>query len=182
MGGVEPPIFGLTGRRLTVWPHRIISVRTVGFEPTISCSRGTRNARLSHVLNLESAQPELNRHLLHGKQVRYHYAMSACRTTKLSKIQEHREGLEPSSPHDHPSGGARCGVFAAGSPVLVLQVGPEGLEPSPARLRAGDAATNTSVPSIESARWESNPRPASYKDAALTTELRASRASRAGGI
>ena len=23
VGGIEPPIFGLTGRRLTVWPHRI---------------------------------------------------------------------------------------------------------------------------------------------------------------
>ncbi len=34
---------------------------------------------------------------------------------------------------------------------------------------------------IESARWESNPRPASYKDAALTTELRARSSSRAGG-
>ena len=124
----------------------------------------------------QSAQRELNPRLLHGKQVRYHYAMSACRTTKLSKIQEHREGLEPSSPH------YECGVFAAGSPVLVFQVGLEGLEPSPNRLRAGHAATNTSVPSIESARWESNPRPASYKDAALTTELRASSASRAGGI
>jgi hypothetical protein len=101
--------------------------------------------------------------------------MGAWLEAELSKTQEHREGLEPSSPH------YESGVFAARSPVLVLQVGPEGLEPSPARLRAGDAAANTSVPSIESARWESNPRPASYKDAALTTELRASSASRAGG-
>ena len=56
--GIEP-----ASRRLTVaFPyqhrtHRIMSlsvrlapVRTVGFEPTISCSRGTRNTRLSHVL------------------------------------------------------------------------------------------------------------------------------------
>ena len=50
VGGIEPPIFGLTGRRLTVWPHRIMSVRTAGFEPAISCSRGTRNTRLSYVL------------------------------------------------------------------------------------------------------------------------------------
>jgi hypothetical protein len=77
--------------------------------------------------------------------------MGAWLEAELSKTQEHREGLEPSSPH------YESGVFAARSPVLVLQVGPEGLEPSPARLRAGDAAANTSVPSIESARWESNP-------------------------
>ena len=31
-------------------PHHIKSVRTVGFEPTISCSRSTRNTRLSYVL------------------------------------------------------------------------------------------------------------------------------------
>ncbi len=47
---------------------------------------------------------------------------------------------------------------------------------------AGSAAANTLVPCccLQSARWESNPRPASYKDAALTAELRASE-SRAGG-
>ncbi len=45
VGGIEPPIIGLTGRRLTVRPHRIISVRTAGFEPAISCSRGTRNGQ-----------------------------------------------------------------------------------------------------------------------------------------
>ena len=39
------------------------------------------------------------------------------------------------------------------------------------RVRAGDAASNTLVPSMESAWWESNPRPASYKDAALTAVL-----------
>ena len=50
MGGVEPPIVSLTGSRLTTRPHRIVSVRTVGLEPTISCSRGTRNTRLSYVL------------------------------------------------------------------------------------------------------------------------------------
>lgn len=66
--------------------------------------------------------------------------MGAWMEAELSKTQEHREGLEPSSPH------YESGVFAAGSPVLVLQVEPEGLEPSPARLRAGDAAANTSVP------------------------------------
>ena len=55
-----------------------------------------------------------------------------------------------------------------------FSVGPEGLEPSPARLRAGDAAANTLVPSIESARRESNPRLGAYKAPALTAELRAS--------
>jgi hypothetical protein len=61
-------------------------------------------------------------------------------------------------------------------------VGPEGLEPSPAWVRTRDAAANTSIPffCFQSARRELNPRPAPYKDAALTVELRASE-SRAGG-
>ena len=56
------------------------------------------------------------------------------------------------------------------------EVGPEGLEPSPAWVRTRDAAANTSIPLVcfQSARWESNPRLTSYKDAALTAELRAS--------
>jgi hypothetical protein len=67
----------------------------------------------------------------------------------------------------------------------LLSVGPEGLEPSPTRLRAagypapgsagaGSAAANTLILCFMLARWELNPRPASYKDAALTAELRAS--------
>ena len=46
-GGVEPPIVALTGRRLTVGPHRSKksieqTVRAAGFEPAISCSRSRR--------------------------------------------------------------------------------------------------------------------------------------------
>jgi hypothetical protein len=66
-------------------------------------------------------------------------------------------------------------------------MGPEGFEPSPARLRAGDAALTPQSQIVSSclclfqlARRELNPRPASYKDAALTAELRAS--SWVGGI
>ena len=57
----------------------------------------------------------------------------------VKESREHRVGLEPTSP---PYEG---GVFAAGRPVL-HGVGPEGLEPSPNRLRAGCAAAKTSVP------------------------------------
>ena len=44
-GGVEPPIVALTGRRLTVGPHRYRTrgqVGMAGFEPAISCSRSRR--------------------------------------------------------------------------------------------------------------------------------------------
>ncbi len=57
--GIEPA----SGRVTTVCPyqhehHRIIhSVRMAGFEPAISCSRRTRNTRLSHTLKVLSVPP-----------------------------------------------------------------------------------------------------------------------------
>ena len=59
------------------------------------------------------------------------------------------------------------------------EVGPVGIEPTSSGLRDRCITVSATVP-IQSARWELNPRPASYKDAALTVELRASE-SRAGG-
>ena len=57
-------------------------------------------------------------------------------------------------------------------------VGPDGLEPSPAWVRARYAAANTLIPCFvaclcQSARKESNLRPGPYKSPALATELRA---------
>ena len=76
------------------------------------------------------------------------------RRPNCQRDREHRVGLEPTSPH------YGCGVLAAGRPVhAIIRVGPEGLEPSPAWLRARRAAANTLVPidlPIESAREESN--------------------------
>ena len=88
--------------------------------------------------------------------------------TRTRVTADHRFGWSP-----------QCEILAARRPVLFTiyqSVEPEGLEPSPAWLRARDAAANTLVPSRfkQSARRELNPRPASYKDAALTVELRAS--------
>ena len=54
-----------------------MQVRTAGFEPAISCSRSTRNTRLSYVLLLESAQRELNPHFRHGKAAGCRYIMGA---------------------------------------------------------------------------------------------------------
>ena len=58
-------------------------------------------------------------------------------------------------------------------------MGPVGIEPTSSGLRDRCITLSATVPN-QSARWELNPRPASYKDAALTVELRASE-SRAGG-
>ena len=58
----------------------------------------------------------------------------------------HRAGLEPTSPR------YRCGVLAAGQPVLISSVGSEGLEPSPGGLRIRCAAANTLIPFSASLR------------------------------
>jgi hypothetical protein len=72
---------------------------------------------------------------------------------------------------------------AVSSPLddqCVCSVGLVGIEPTSSGLRDRCITLSATIP-FQSARWELNPRPASYKDAALTAELRAS-ASRAGGI
>ena len=140
---------------------------------TISCSRSTRNTRLSHVLKSQSAQRESNPHIRHGKAVGCRYIMGAWLEAEIVKDQEHREGLEPTSPH------YGCGVFAARRPVLVFQWD-RWDRTHIIRLRDRGCAAVYHSPVVQSARWELNPRPASYKDAALTVELRASE-SRVGG-
>ena len=154
--------------------YRGITVRTAGFEPAISCARGTRNARLSHILiqrerpaGVEPALPPWQ-----GSRLPLHHGRLSV-TTKLSNSKS----TGPDSNRRHRITGAESWPL---DDQCLLSVGPEGLEPSPARLRAGNAAANTLILCFMLARWELNPRPASYKDAALTAELRAS-ASRAGG-
>ena len=166
----------LTGRsptRTDTGPTAI-KVRTAGFEPAISCSRNTRNTRLSYVLftqerpaGVEPALPPWQ-----GDRLPLHHGrVVVCR---IVKEQEHRERLELSSPH------YGCGILAAGRPVpSIASVGPEGLEPSPGGLRVRCAAANTLIPSSpfltrrEWARRESNPQSDPYKRPALTVELRA---------
>ena len=166
--GIEPA----SGRLTAAYPyqhgsHRKIKVRTAGFEPAISCARGTRNPRLSHVLKnerpagIEPALPPWQ-----GSRLPLHHGRLSV-TTKLSNS----ESTGPDSNRRHRITGAESWPL---DDQCLLSVGPEGLEPSPARLRAGNAAANTLVLGLQLARWELNPRPASYKDAALTAELRAS--------
>jgi hypothetical protein len=156
-----------------------MTLRTAGFEPAISCSRGTRNARLSHVLILIAAatrerpagvEPALPP--WQGGRLPPHHGRFVL-AAELSNSREHQEGLEPSSPH------YGCGILAAGRPVLFILVGPVGIEPTSSGLRDRCIALSATVP-LQSARKESNPRPDPYKRPALTVELRAA-ASGAGG-
>ena len=93
---------------------------------------------------------------------------------RIVNEQEHREGVEPPSPH------YESGIFATGLSVQsIASVGPEGLEPSLGGLRVRCAAANTLIPFSplltrrEWARRESNPQSDPYKRPALTVELRA---------
>lgn len=72
--------------------------------------------------------------------------MGAWLEAELSKTQEHREGLEPSSPP------YESGVFAARSPGLVFQVGPVGLEPTSTGLRDRCIASSATTPLSVGAR------------------------------
>ena len=96
-----------------------------GFEPAVSCSRNTRNTRLSYILpasprrimfvvkitveddsleTLKSAQRELNPHFRHGKATGCRYIIGALWCAELSKIKS--TGWE-SNP--------RCRLTSAGS-------------------------------------------------------------------
>jgi hypothetical protein len=146
VGGIEPPIIGLTGRRLTVWPHRIMSVRTAGIEPAFSCSptnlRSVPDAgcQTSPRPDSQSAQWESNPHFRHGKAVGCHYIMGAWLDAGLSKIESTGRDSNPrrritgavSWPLDH-----QC---------LLLSVGPVGIEPTPAGLKVRCAASYTTTP------------------------------------
>ena len=86
-----------------------------------------------------SAQRELNPHIRHGKAVGCRYIMG---TSSRRRIVKESEGTgRGSKPRDRITGAVslplddRC--------TRTIRVGPEGPEPSPARLRAGCAAANT---------------------------------------
>ena len=176
VAGIEPAT-----RRLTAaYPyqhgsHRIMSGRTVGFEPTISCFRSRRNGRAfprpesqERPAGVEPALPpwQGGRLPLHHGRLVGNQVVKDRESTGRDSNPRRRITKAVSSPLDH-----RC---------LLLSVGLVGIEPTSSGLRDRCIALSATIP-VQSARWESNPRLASYKDAALTTELRASSASRAGG-
>jgi hypothetical protein len=115
-----------------------------GFEPALSCSRSRRIGQaFPHPESFRSptsAQRESNPHVRHGKAVGCRYIMGTVTVPRIVK--------EPRAP-----GGTRTHVAALRVRCLrrwttsaCIGVGPEGLEPSPNRLRAGRSAARTSVP------------------------------------
>ena len=73
--------------------------------------------------------------------------MGAKNRTKLSKIAEHRLGLEPRPTAEMPPE-LRVRPPCRETTSAYLSVGSEGLEPSPTWLRARRAAANTLIPSF----------------------------------
>ena len=88
---------------------------------------------------IKSAQRESNPRFRHGKAAGYLYIMGACVAAELSKTKS-----------TGPDSNRRRRITGAESSPLddqcLLSVGSEGLEPSPVRLRAGDAAASTLIP------------------------------------
>ena len=85
--------------------------------------------------------------------------MGAWLEARLSKIESTGRDSNP----------RRRITGAVSSPLddQCLSVGPVGIEPTSSGLRDRCITLSATVPN-QSARWELNPRPASYKDAALT--------------
>ena len=76
---------------------QFMSVSVAGFEPTISCARGTRISRLSHTLMIARGPPqtthctqrESNPHIRPGETVRCRYVIGAFVLAELSKSKSH---------------------------------------------------------------------------------------------
>jgi hypothetical protein len=95
--GIEPSLVGLTGRRLTVWPHRNVQSGRLDLNQRFRAP-ATNPIKLRLIgrcpaeyqafprPEFQSAQWESNPHFRHGKAVGCHYIMGACLATKLSKI------------------------------------------------------------------------------------------------
>src|SRR5207244_11655396 len=97
------------------------SVSAAGFEPAFSCSQSTRTSHFSHT-------PMMPAHGVCGL------------------LSERPAGVEPALP---PWQGSRLPLHhgrVEHNRIVKHPVGPEGLEPSPSRLRAGHAAANTLIP------------------------------------
>lgn len=148
------------------------TIEVAGFEPAISWTRNRRISQLSHTsdatldgyaltirpkqtskkrincvkTNQSSAQRESNPHFRHGKAVGFRYIMGTDADAELSKKGRQGTGWD-SNPRRRITGAGssplddRCGR----SPE---EMRPEGLEPSPAWLRARGSASRASVPRV----------------------------------
>lgn len=78
---------------------------------------------LSCFLSVKSAQRESNPHFRLGKAAGCRYIMGALQVCRIVKDQEHRVGVEPTSPR------YECGILATGRPVRFCQWDQRDLNP-----------------------------------------------------
>ena len=165
VAGIEPAFVSLTASRLTIGPHRIgLRAGQPGTQTVVRV--GSRTVK--HPAGVEPAPPPWRDGTLplrHGCVKSWPNCQRAiqspiARLTFMSAIIRFREGKN-SNP--------RCRITGAVSwplndQCLLFALGPDGLEPSLARVRAECAATNTSIPETHHRRnqWgrgDSNPHP-----------------------
>ena len=180
--GIEPAVFSLTGRRLTVWlrRNRMIKAPDHGLAAVPGVEPGTIAAMV--------LPPWQGDQLASGQSVpgcRYIMGASGelnCQRTKSTGPESNRRYRMTNAARRCPvRSPCRWTTSACQRVAVFVVLGPEGLEPSPTWLRARHAATSTLIPfsyrfvsRAKLARRESDSRPVSYKDTAPTTELRAS--------
>jgi hypothetical protein len=115
-----------------------------GFEPALSCSRSRRIGQAfphpESPRSPTSAQRESNPHVRHGEAVGYRYIMGTIAVPRIVK-----ERRAPGGTRTHVAA-LRGRSLRRWTTSACIGVGPEGLEPSPNRLRAGRSAARTSVP------------------------------------
>ena len=178
MAGFEPAVSSSPSLRDARLRYILLKVGAGGFEPPISCSRSTRVSRLPHApktkrpAGVEPALPPWQ-----GSRLPLHHG-------RIESLVELSKNRAPGGTRTHVAA-LRVRSPRRWTTSAFVQVGSEGLEPSPTWLRARHAATSTLIPCscfasrcfslrAQSARRESNPRRGPYKRPALTTELRAS--------
>ena len=139
-----------------------ISVGAAGFEPAFSRSRTGRIRQAFPRPESSNQVPSGSRTRTSAMARRQAAATSWARspTPDCQRIREHRVGLEPTSPH------YGCGVLAAGRPVQE-PFGTRGTRALTSPFRGRARFPHVSIPSIESAREESNLRLSGYQPLVL---------------
>ena len=115
-----------------------------GLEPAISCSRSRRISHLSHTPRKCPAGVEPARSPWQGDRLPLHHGH--CDRRRI--VKENQSTGWGSNPRHRLTRAVSCLLDHQCKP----RVGPEGLEPSPAWLRARCAAANTLVPPIARSR------------------------------
>ncbi len=172
VAGLEPAFVSLTASRLTIGPHRN-SWQSAWSDLNRRSRAPEARGFPDFPTRCDCTQRELNPCFRPGETARFRYVIGAVSPGRI--VKEHFHCAQRATVFPTRTIGDRAGkstgwdsnprrraTRAESSPLddqCVLSVGPDGLEPSPARLRAECAAANTLIPSYcDWGRRDSNPR------------------------